>query len=185
VSRKNAILRVLILVVMISGSTLNVVCAGLFGSSNYDECILDNIKSVKSDHAVKLVVAACRSKFPVNINSNYVKELTNSVVAKIEGKSNILNESIAKYENKEWKPKSIENISGDIFNSNNDWYIKSIVVRIRDEDTNKYRDYDVAVKDKNGNSEISPLSSGEFTFEAYSVNKNWSWDIVGGRGYEK
>lgn len=37
--------------------------AGLFGPSNYDECVLENMKGVSSDTAAKLVANSCRAKF--------------------------------------------------------------------------------------------------------------------------
>lgn len=39
--------------------------AGLFGPSNYDECVLDGVKDAKTDMAARLVAQACRNKFPV------------------------------------------------------------------------------------------------------------------------
>jgi hypothetical protein len=38
--------------------------AGIFPASNYDDCILDGIKSAKTDLAVRAVYQACRNKFP-------------------------------------------------------------------------------------------------------------------------
>ena len=48
--------------VLLSGS--GVTSAGLFGPSNYEECILDGMKGVKSDLAAKAVIGACARKFP-------------------------------------------------------------------------------------------------------------------------
>jgi hypothetical protein len=38
--------------------------AGLFGPSNFEECILDQMKGIKSDTAANAVTYACRAKFP-------------------------------------------------------------------------------------------------------------------------
>jgi len=38
--------------------------AGWFGPSNFDDCVLDGIKSAKSDEAAKYVYVACGKKFP-------------------------------------------------------------------------------------------------------------------------
>ncbi len=38
--------------------------AGLFGPSNFEECVLDQMKGVKSDAAANAITFACRSKFP-------------------------------------------------------------------------------------------------------------------------
>jgi hypothetical protein len=47
--------------------------AGLFGPSTYDDCILDGVKSAKTDLAVRAVYQACRSKFP-EFDSGNVKD---------------------------------------------------------------------------------------------------------------
>jgi hypothetical protein len=47
--------------VLVSESTL----AGWFGPSNYDECLLDNMKGVASNAAAVAITQACRSKFPL------------------------------------------------------------------------------------------------------------------------
>lgn len=38
--------------------------AGLFGPSTFEECVLDQMKDIKSDAAANAVTYACRSKFP-------------------------------------------------------------------------------------------------------------------------
>lgn len=38
--------------------------AGLFGPSNYDDCVLENLKTAKTESAVASVHMACRNKFP-------------------------------------------------------------------------------------------------------------------------
>ena len=42
----------------------SVALAGLFGPSNYDECILENMKGVGDKYAAGAIMRACRSKFP-------------------------------------------------------------------------------------------------------------------------
>ena len=37
---------------------------GWFGPSNYEECILENMKGVASDAAVRAIARVCRKKFP-------------------------------------------------------------------------------------------------------------------------
>lgn len=158
--------------------------AGWFGPSNYDECILDGMKGVNSDVAAKLVAQACRKKFPVNKNSNNVVKLSDDVLSKIDGHARFNSLIRAKALNEEWTPGLNEDISGDIHNNNEDWYISSLVIRIMDKDSDKYKDYNVAVKGNDGGA-VPPLSKGGFYFNVYSVTKNWAWDIVGGSGYKK
>lgn len=50
--------------VMMSIFLSNPACAGLFGPSNYDDCVLEGVKSARSDVAVYAVRAACYNKFP-------------------------------------------------------------------------------------------------------------------------
>ncbi|MBT8587838.1 hypothetical protein G6675_06080 [Polynucleobacter paneuropaeus] len=38
--------------------------AGIFGPSTYDDCILEGVKSAKTDLAISAVYQACRNKFP-------------------------------------------------------------------------------------------------------------------------
>ena len=38
--------------------------AGLFGPSNFEECILKGMKNVSSDQAANMIAYACREKFP-------------------------------------------------------------------------------------------------------------------------
>jgi hypothetical protein len=51
-------------VVLLASNTASAQLSVLFGPSNYDECILDNMKGVSSDMAARAVAASCRSKFP-------------------------------------------------------------------------------------------------------------------------
>ena len=38
--------------------------AGLFGPSNFDECVIDGAKQAKTELAVRLMYQACKNKFP-------------------------------------------------------------------------------------------------------------------------
>lgn len=38
--------------------------AGLFGPSNFDDCVLEGVKNAKTDTAVNAVMMACANKFP-------------------------------------------------------------------------------------------------------------------------
>ena len=42
--------------------------AGGAAPSNYDECILESMKGVKSDLAAKSIIMSCRNKFPEELN---------------------------------------------------------------------------------------------------------------------
>ena len=47
--------------------------AGLFGPSDYDECIIEGMQSVQSDRAADFVAASCFKKFPVQENRTAVE----------------------------------------------------------------------------------------------------------------
>lgn len=38
--------------------------AGIFGPSNYEDCVLEGMKGVKSDLAARVIISACAGKFP-------------------------------------------------------------------------------------------------------------------------
>lgn len=69
---KNKIIPAILSLLMVPNSY-----AGLFGPSNYDECVLDGIKSAKTDSAVQLLHKVCANKFPTNKNQpSFVKDCT-------------------------------------------------------------------------------------------------------------
>lgn len=46
------------------------VYAGLFGPSNYEECVLENMKGIQSNTAAGAIMQVCRKKFPQKVESN-------------------------------------------------------------------------------------------------------------------
>lgn len=56
--------------------------SGLFGPSNYWECILDEMPGVKNDLAAIEVIKKCRKKFP---NSSNIEKKTSFFVTKTAG----------------------------------------------------------------------------------------------------
>ena len=55
--------------------------AGLFGPSNYEECVLDGLKDAKTDGALVLLMNFCSDKFNTNKKQSESKE-TDSIVFK-------------------------------------------------------------------------------------------------------
>jgi hypothetical protein len=62
--------------------TLGILCChnfayswSLFGAKNYDDCILQNMKNVKTDSAANAVAYACASKFPSELPTDKPKKL--------------------------------------------------------------------------------------------------------------
>jgi hypothetical protein len=59
---KNLTATLCLTIAVLLGS-VGVSSAGLFGPSNYDECVLDRMQGVQSDLAARVIIAACSSKF--------------------------------------------------------------------------------------------------------------------------
>ena len=142
----------------------------LGGPSDYDECILEGIKGVTSDVAAQLIRQSCQKKFPRKTPEDKSVELPNSALEKIEGKAGT---------------SSIGYFEGSLFNGNTDWHITSLTVRIVDNKTKQYRDYETSVNQGLYSSSLPPLARGEFSFKPYEMPKDNSWTILSGRGYKK
>ena len=48
-------------------SSVSLSHAGLFGPSNYEECVLENVKTAQTDRAVSAVMLMCQEKFPEKV----------------------------------------------------------------------------------------------------------------------
>lgn len=57
-----------LMTVMVSGS----VQAGLFGNETFDDCVLEGLKTAKTDLAVQMVVATCSSKHASETDNNNI-----------------------------------------------------------------------------------------------------------------
>ncbi len=128
--------------------------AGLFGPSNAEECILEEMKGVKSDQAARAVMYACEKKFPSK------KENINPVeVPDHQGFSGLgvyrptLNSLIG----------NISIVSSEIFNpGTNSFGVKSY----------DYHDYyDVTITNRNP----FPITGIEIGLITKSANKSCSW----------
>lgn len=49
--------------------------AGLLGPSNYEDCVLENLKNAKTDLAVQTVYSICKQKFPDKTTKNNQNEV--------------------------------------------------------------------------------------------------------------
>ena len=163
--------KLITLIVFIFGATFPMTAASgwLGGPSDYDECILKNMKGVTSDLAARLVRRSCRAKFPRKERQSV--ELSSSVLDKIDGKA-----GIGQY----------GDFEGNIFNGNTNWTITSLTIRIVDNTTKNYRDYKTSVTQAGYvSSPLPPLSKGSFKIKPYDLPKDRSWSILNGRGYKK
>lgn len=63
--------------------------AGIFGPSNYDDCILQSMKGVTSDSAAYAITRACKEKFPSKISKKNSRELKPSEVGVLNGRGGL------------------------------------------------------------------------------------------------
>jgi len=92
---------------------------GLFGPSDYDECIIEGMQGVQSDRAANFVADSCFKKFPVEENENAGEQLTSGELANIQ-----LSDAT-------WEKRYLGNeydIDETIYNGN-DFGIKSIIIK--------------------------------------------------------
>jgi len=144
----------------------------LFGS--YDDCILDKIDSGMSNSGVSAVKRACRNKFPIKKTKIKSMNLPSSVINKIEGKISF-----------HQKPYSSDKeVLGSFYNGS-DWFISSLIIRIHNKNTKKYRDYESPISIGSYITVTPPLQKGEFSFDVYEKPSSWTWSLVGGTGYKK
>lgn len=132
--------------------------AGVFGPSNYDECILDGMKGVTSDVAANSIRRACRDKYPS------VTELPGAAVKKLDGMAGV----------------SKGELRGNIYNGNPDWSVTQITVVLVPSaaaaKTIQARQYNVNVY-------IKPLSNGSL-YESVDgrFDDATDWNIIKARG---
>lgn len=142
----------------------------LGGPSDYDECILESMKGVTSDVAAKMIRQSCQKKFPKKTPEDNSVELPSSVIEKIKGNATMT--GYGYYE-------------GNIFNGDNEWHITRLTIRVVDNKTQQYRDYETSVNQGLYTYSLPPLTSGEFSFKPFEIPADRSWYILDGRGYKK
>lgn len=69
--------------------------AGLFGPSNYDECVLEGIKDAKTETAARMVAQACRNKFPEKVRPPEKSGLVNFPLYSQNGERSGLNNKLS------------------------------------------------------------------------------------------
>lgn len=176
---------------------------GWFGPSNYEECILENMKGVASDKAVREIKRACRVKFPYkpakkrNIPRKDLKDIT--------GKAWFIDKAHPDASRK-------YNFYASLYNNNAKWIISQVKIRITDKATGTYEDVLGVVNlssnlhdlDENewiaidfeelGQEKqigfikrrvLSPSERKNFAFSAQKVPAEWEWNIIGAEGYRK
>ena len=104
---------------------------GWFGPSNYEECILKNMKGVASDDAVRAIKRACRVKFP--LKKPKLRDVPKKVLEDITGKAWFIDKT-------HLDASRTCNFYAELFNKNAKWSIHLIKMRIIDKATGTYED---------------------------------------------
>jgi hypothetical protein len=132
----------------------------LFKKQTYEECILENMKGVTSDDAANEIKTACILKTSESNASKQVRcktrQLTTSEVSLVTGRANLTDYGYMKI---------------DLHNGNQNISLKSGKVRLTDDETKKYLDYDMFIYPI-----ILPLTtSSDISVKVMNIPKKWSW----------
>ena len=169
---------------------------GWFGPSNYEECILKNMKGVTSDKAVLEIRKACRAKFPKKpIKKPKLRDVPKKVLEDITGD--------AWFEDRAHTDAPfIYNFYASLHNDNAKWTITEVKIRITDKATGTYEDVlshtpfetinpynpyklpnfvDITKEREN----LLPFETEFFPFFAQKLPVKWEWNIIGAKGYSK
>lgn len=162
---------------------------GWFGPSNYEECILKNMKGVTSDRAVLEIKKACRAKFPKKpIKKPKLRDVPKKVLEDITGK--------AWFEDKAHTDAPyMYNFYARLHNDNAKWTITEVKIRIFDKATKTY-EYILSRKSSDGIrwdviagtkewEELPPFETEVFPFFVKKVPAEWEWTIVEAKGYRE
>jgi len=171
---------------------------GWFGPSNYEECILKNMKGVTSDKAVLEIRKACRAKFPKKpIKKQKLRDVPKKVLEDITGKAWFTDKA---HSDASSIYKSIYNFYARLHNDNAKWTISKVKIRIFDKATKTYEyilsheptspptGRQLTVNDIEWKGEFPPLSPFKtevFPFFAQKLPAEWEWTIVKAKGYRK
>jgi hypothetical protein len=145
----------------------------IFSPSNYDDCVLANIKDAQTPQAVIAVKQSCKEKFKPKPPKEI--ELPSQVIQSLDGRADM------NYDfNSQWNGYFV----GQIFNKNNEWTITSVVIRIANNKTNQFNDYFTKLDSSESEIGIHPLTIGTFGFRPFEVPEDRSWSIIKSYGYK-
>ena len=133
------------------------------GPEDYNECILESMKGVKSDQAARAIIRSCQEKFPNRTRAN-ARTLSADKLGKLSGEL-----SITSYG---W-------VKGRIYNGNSETTLVEITITLKQKgNTGGGRTYSAPVK-------IEPQSVGDINFPVFSKGESsaFEWWIAGARGY--
>lgn len=140
--------------------------AGFFGPSNYDECVLDNMKGVTSDQAARAIQAACRKKFPIEKEdlSKY-DSITEEKLDNISGRAGI---QFGNY------------FGGYLYNGNGDVTIKQVTIVIETKIGNEMKNNEYII-----DIDIKPLETKNFGVSILTGDseEDYNWKIRDAKGF--
>jgi len=135
--------------------------AGMFGPSNYDECITESMKGVTSNIAARAIINSCRKRFPKT-----KRKLPPSKRLSILQRMNIQGRVGLSYGSY---------YAGNLYNGNSDFTITEISVSVTTKIDGKEvtRIYLCKVH-------VTPLTSASFGFDILKGDKDadYSWGII-------
>lgn len=138
--------------------------AGIFGPSNFDDCVLESMKGVTSDMAAQAIYRSCRKKFPENQVKQNTRALTANELANLTGRGG----------------PSGNYFSVDLLNSNSGVTVSQVTLmvftRIGGKETPNYYDSDVTIGPNKTSNIFVKFLPGD-------VGAKYSWNIVSAKGY--
>ncbi|OIR01665.1 hypothetical protein GALL_161670 [mine drainage metagenome] len=146
--------------------------AGCSAASNYNDCIIDAMKGVKSNVAAMAISDACRAKFRKKI---VVAAVPQQVLAGLVGA--LGNGGVA------------GQLAGTVYNGNSDWAITNITVSVTAKagKSAEARQYQIKILNTNSVDDgrgAMPQTNGLFHFQPnIDLSSGYDWKIVGAEGY--
>ncbi len=168
--------------------------AGWFGPSNYEECILENMKEAKSDGAAYAIALACRNEFPPEKRVVVLhKELPFEVIEQLVLKCDVPIQAEDRRDPTSYLVERRKDLTRcDLYNGNSEWTVDSLIVRIRDLDSGVYHDFAQSLSVGYGSSGVAPLTMAsevitlDLSILPGKMNaRNTSVSMVGGKGHKK
>lgn len=177
---------------------------GLFGPSNYDQCITESMKGVSSDVAARAILSSCRNQFPAEVAAAADPEAAAAVAVAVAPEPEAATPEVAVAvavapEQQETTSESSRSLTAEelrklaarafIFansyrltfeNKNEQLTITEVTIAVEDEsDPDSLREYRQNVR-------IAPLGSGsaKYTVIYEGDEANWAWHVVAAKGIE-
>ena len=147
---------------------------GCFGPSDFDECILKNMKGVNNGSVADAIYESCENKFPKKEENKRV-DIPPNVLADLEGKFEFLYPTL----------KTL--LKGTIYNPNLEWTITRITFEIgpipnrfepkKESDPLKIKKYQKGIS-------LKPQSVDSFSIDILEPPTKFNVNIISAKGYK-